>query len=89
MYDALEGLYPVKNGELKAVQASEADCVQIVNETKAEEKPASSTENNQQGAEEDVPLAADGGGGDKVEEPEMSSSPKETLEDSSNGPVEV
>lgn len=86
MYDALEGLYPVKNGELKAVQASEADCVQIVNETKAEEKPASSTENNQQGAEEDVPVAADG---DKKEEPEMSSSPKETLEDSSNGPVEV
>lgn len=95
LYDALEGVFPVQNGEVKAVQASAADSVQIVNETKAAaeekaEQPASTTSNGQQGAAESVPLVADGGKEDKKEEPEkVSSAPTETtpLEDTSNGPT--
>lgn len=86
MYDALEGVYPVQNGEVKAAQAPAADSVQIVNETKAAEQPeqlASTTSNDQQGAAESAPLVADGG----KEEDKVSSSPTETtpLEDTSNG----
>ncbi len=97
MYDALEGVYPVQNGEVKAVQASAADTVQVVNETKAAEQPAeekaepaSTTSNGQQEAAESAPLVADGGKEDKKEEPEkVSSAPTETtpLEDTSNGPT--
>ncbi|XP_067452631.1 receptor-type tyrosine-protein phosphatase C [Thunnus thynnus] len=86
LYDALEGVYPVQNGEVKAAQAPAADSVQIVNETKAAEQPeqlASTTSNDQQGAAESAPLVADGG----KEEDKVSSSPTETtpLEDTSNG----
>ncbi|KAJ4943413.1 hypothetical protein JOQ06_005914 [Pogonophryne albipinna] len=93
LYEALEGVFPVQNGELKAVQASSVDSVQVVNETKAAEKPegekaASTTSNDQQGAAESSPLVADGGKEDKKEEPEeVSSVPIETtpLQDTSNG----
>lgn len=51
LYDALEVVYPVQNGDVKAAQNS----VQIVNETA--ERPASTTSTDQQGAEE----GADGG----------------------------
>ncbi|XP_054458931.1 receptor-type tyrosine-protein phosphatase C [Anoplopoma fimbria] len=84
LYDALEGVFPVQNGEVKAVQASAGDSVQIVNETKAGEKveqPASTTSNNQQGEAESTPLVADGGKEDKKEEPETETAP---LEDTSN-----
>lgn len=95
LYDTLEGVYPVQNGEVKAVQASAADLVQIVNETKAAEQPAeekaeqpaSTTSNSQQGGAESTPLVADGGKEDKQDEPEnVSSAPTETtpLEDKSN-----
>ncbi|XP_070816803.1 receptor-type tyrosine-protein phosphatase C [Chaetodon trifascialis] len=95
LYDALEMVFPVQNGEVKAVQASAA--VQIVNETKAAEQPAeekaeepaSTTSTDQQGAAESAPTVADGEKEDKKEEPEkVSSSPTETtpLEDTSNGP---
>ncbi|XP_070764618.1 receptor-type tyrosine-protein phosphatase C [Enoplosus armatus] len=90
LYNALEGVFPVQNGEVKAVQASAADSVQVVNETKAAEQPAeekaeqpaSTTTNNQQGAAESAPLVADGGR-------EVSNAPTETtpLEDASNGPT--
>ncbi|KAM7388061.1 hypothetical protein PAMP_024262 [Pampus punctatissimus] len=86
MYDALEGVYPVQNGEVKAVQAD--DSVQIVNETKAtKQQSASTTSEDQQGASESAPLVADGGMEDKTEKAEqVSSSPKGTtpLEDTSN-----
>uniref|UniRef100_A0A7N6C2F5 Receptor-type tyrosine-protein phosphatase C n=1 Tax=Anabas testudineus TaxID=64144 RepID=A0A7N6C2F5_ANATE len=38
LYDALEGMFPVQNGEVKAAQATAVDAVQIVNETKAAEQ---------------------------------------------------
>ncbi|KAM6938637.1 receptor-type tyrosine-protein phosphatase C [Lycodopsis pacificus] len=88
LYEALEGLFPVQNGEVKAVQASAGDSVQVVNETKAAEPPAekveqptSTTSNNQQAAAESTPLVADGGKEDKREEPETETVP---LEDTSN-----
>lgn len=46
MYDALEVVFPVQNGDVKAAQNS----VQIVNET--EEQAASTPGTGQQGAEE-------------------------------------
>ncbi|XP_068563645.1 receptor-type tyrosine-protein phosphatase C isoform X2 [Cebidichthys violaceus] len=90
LYEALEGVFPVQNGEVKAVQASTGDSVQVVNETKAAEQPAeekveqptSTTSNNQQAAAESTPLVADGGKEDKKEEPETETVP---LEDTSNG----
>ncbi|XP_070687977.1 receptor-type tyrosine-protein phosphatase C isoform X2 [Pempheris klunzingeri] len=96
LYDALEGVFPVQNGEVKGVQASAADCVQIVNETKAAEQPAeeraeqpaSTTSNNQQGAAESAHLVADGGEDGKKEEPEnVPSASTETAppEDTSSG----
>ncbi|KAM8745202.1 receptor-type tyrosine-protein phosphatase C isoform 2-T2 [Acanthopagrus schlegelii] len=96
LYDALEGVFPVQNGEVKAPQASAA--IEIVNETKAaeqpaeekEEQPASTTSNGQQGAAESAPLMAEGEKEVKKEEPEeVSSTPTETtpLEDASNGPT--
>ncbi|XP_036970862.1 receptor-type tyrosine-protein phosphatase C [Acanthopagrus latus] len=94
LYDALEGVFPVQNGEVKAPQASAA--IEIVNETKAaeqpaeekDEQPASTTSNGQQGAAESAPLMAEGEKEVKKEEPEeVSSTPTETapLEDASNG----
>ncbi|XP_045905518.1 receptor-type tyrosine-protein phosphatase C isoform X4 [Micropterus dolomieu] len=90
LYDALEGVYPVQNGEVKAVQASAADSIQIVNETTEAEQLASTTSNDQQGEAESAPLVADEGKEDKKEEPEeVSNAPTETtpLEDTSNGPT--
>ncbi|XP_039667291.1 receptor-type tyrosine-protein phosphatase C isoform X2 [Perca fluviatilis] len=92
LYDALEGVFPFQNGEVKAVQASAADFVQVVNETKAAEQPTeetakqpvSTTTNDQQEAAESSPLVADGGKEDKKEEPEKVSTETTPLEDSSN-----
>lgn len=86
---------------MKAVQASAADSVQIVNETKAAEQPAeekaeqpasaaSTTSNDQQAPAESTPLVADAGKEDKKEGSDKeSSTPTETspLEDTSNGPT--
>ncbi|XP_041646952.1 receptor-type tyrosine-protein phosphatase C isoform X2 [Cheilinus undulatus] len=98
LYDALEGVFPVQNGDVKAAQASAADSVQIVNETKeaaaaeqpAEEKtkqPASTTNAGQQGAADSAPDVADGGKEDKKEESEKIPTETTPLEDSSNGPM--
>ncbi|XP_040895632.1 receptor-type tyrosine-protein phosphatase C isoform X2 [Toxotes jaculatrix] len=96
LYSALEGAFPVQNGEVKAVQASAADSVQIVNETKAAEQPAegkaeqpASTTSDQQGTAESAPVEADGGKEDKKEPEKESSTPTETppQEDTSNGPT--
>lgn len=63
LYSALESVFPIQNGEVKAAKGSEADSVQIVNETKAaeqtaEEKAASITSNGQQrAAESAAPVA--------------------------------
>uniref|UniRef100_A0A8P4G6J7 Receptor-type tyrosine-protein phosphatase C n=1 Tax=Dicentrarchus labrax TaxID=13489 RepID=A0A8P4G6J7_DICLA len=92
LYDAMEGVFPVQNGEVKPVQASAADSVQIVNETKAAvqpaeekaEQPASTTSKEQQEEAESAPLVADGGKGDKEEEPEKVSTETTPLEDKSN-----
>ncbi|XP_042371030.1 receptor-type tyrosine-protein phosphatase C isoform X2 [Plectropomus leopardus] len=91
LYNALEGVFPVQNGEVKAAHAPAADSIQVVNETNAAEEeaeqPASTTSNNQQGAAaESTPLVADGEKENKKEEPEKVSSPTETtpLEGSDN-----
>uniref|UniRef100_A0A8C3AVG1 Receptor-type tyrosine-protein phosphatase C n=1 Tax=Cyclopterus lumpus TaxID=8103 RepID=A0A8C3AVG1_CYCLU len=86
LYEALEGVFPVQNGEVKSIQASAGDSVQVVNETKAAEQPASTTTKNQQGAAESAPLVADGGKEDNKEEPESESA---LLEDTSTVTVEV
>lgn len=71
MYDALEGIVPVQNGDVKAAQNS----VQIVNETRAAERPCSTTSADQQEAEE----SADGGVSAATEE-EDSKCPTVTVE---------
>ncbi|XP_074524941.1 receptor-type tyrosine-protein phosphatase C isoform X2 [Halichoeres trimaculatus] len=99
LYDALEGVFPVQNGDVKAAQSSAADSVQIVNETKAAaataaeqpaEKPeqtASTTSNSQQGAAESAPPVADGGKEEKKEEATKVPTETTPLEDTSNGPT--
>lgn len=97
IYDAVEAAFPVQNGEVKPVQASAADSVQIVNETKAAEQkdegkaeePASTTSNEQQAAAESTPLVPDGDKEEKKEEAEKEAPPTETtpLDDTSNGPA--
>ncbi|XP_019730933.1 receptor-type tyrosine-protein phosphatase C isoform X3 [Hippocampus comes] len=85
LYDALDGVYPVQNGEVKAVRASEADSVQLVNETlsgqETEEKTAdvaSNTEMGQQKAAESDPVVPQGGQEDKKEAEKLSGSLTET-----------
>lgn len=95
MYDALEDVFPVQNGEVKAVEGSAANSIQIVNETKAAEQPleektkqsASRTSNGQQEAAESNPSVADGKKEDKKQEAEKVSTEATPLEDTSNGPT--
>lgn len=97
LYDAVEAVFPVQNGEVKPVQAPAADSVQIVNETKAAEQkdggkteaPASTTSNDQQPAAENTPLVSSGDKEQKTEEAEKESTPTEKtpLDDTSNGPT--
>ncbi|XP_062419386.1 receptor-type tyrosine-protein phosphatase C isoform X2 [Pungitius pungitius] len=83
LYEALEGVFPVQNGDVKAVQASACDSVQVVNETKADqqvaeekvEQPDGTTNDNQQGEAETTPLVDEGGKEDKKEEPEIETTP--------------
>ncbi|KAM8875228.1 receptor-type tyrosine-protein phosphatase C isoform 2-T4 [Spinachia spinachia] len=83
LYEALDGLFPVQNGEVKAVQASSCDSMQVVNETKADEQAAEeavaqlegTTRNDQQGAAETTPLVVDAGKEDEKEEPEIETTP--------------
>ncbi|XP_031641385.1 receptor-type tyrosine-protein phosphatase C isoform X1 [Oncorhynchus kisutch] len=101
LYDAVEGSFPIQNGEVKqpaTAPAAAADSIQVVNETKAEQ-PASATTATQQGAEvvkeavESTPLvagkeagAAAEGNEDEAKEP-GSPTEKTPLEGSSNGPA--
>lgn len=96
LYDTLEAVFPVQNGEVKAVQASAE--VQIVNETKTAEQPAeakaeqsaSTTSDDQQGEAESAPLVADEVKEEPKEKPEVALIPQtETtpLEETSNGPT--
>ncbi|XP_065811804.1 receptor-type tyrosine-protein phosphatase C isoform X2 [Labrus bergylta] len=87
LYNALDGVFPVQNGDVKAAQASAADSVLVVNETKlaAEpDEPASTASKGQQGAGDSTPDVGDG-----VKEEAAEKVPTETtpLEDSSNGPT--
>uniref|UniRef100_A0A8C8LTE0 Receptor-type tyrosine-protein phosphatase C n=1 Tax=Oncorhynchus tshawytscha TaxID=74940 RepID=A0A8C8LTE0_ONCTS len=101
LYDAVEGSFPIQNGEVKqpaTAPAAAADSIQVVNETKAAQ-PASATTATQQGAEvvkeavESTPLvagkeagAAAEGNEDEAKEP-GSPTEKTPLEGSSNGPA--
>ncbi|XP_036834666.1 receptor-type tyrosine-protein phosphatase C isoform X4 [Oncorhynchus mykiss] len=101
LYDAVEGSFPIQNGEVKqpaTAPAAAADSIQVVNETKAEQ-PASATTATQQGAEvvkeavESTPLvagkeagAAAEGNEDEAAEP-GSPTEKTPLGGSSNGPA--
>ncbi|KAM7011950.1 receptor-type tyrosine-protein phosphatase C [Tautogolabrus adspersus] len=90
LYEALEGVFPVQNGDVKAAQASAADSILIVNETKlaAEpDEPASTTSKGQQGAGESTPDVGDGVKEEKKEEAEKVPTETTPLEDSSNGPT--
>ncbi|XP_035504695.2 receptor-type tyrosine-protein phosphatase C isoform X2 [Scophthalmus maximus] len=85
LYDTVDGAFPVQNGEVKAVQASAADSLDIVNETKAAERPGATGSSDQQGAAEGSRVAADGA--QKEEAEKESSRPTQSMEDTSiNGP---
>ncbi|XP_067368925.1 receptor-type tyrosine-protein phosphatase C-like isoform X4 [Channa argus] len=97
LYDALDGVFPVQNGDVKAAQPPAVDSVEIVTENKAPEQPAvvkaeepaSTVADDQQGAAENTPLVSDvESKGDKKEEAEKAP-PTETtpLDETSNGPT--
>uniref|UniRef100_A0A671Y679 Receptor-type tyrosine-protein phosphatase C n=1 Tax=Sparus aurata TaxID=8175 RepID=A0A671Y679_SPAAU len=83
LYDALEGVFPVQNGEVKAPQASAA--IEIVNETKAAEQPTEKKEEQPAEKKEEQPASTTS----NEEAEEVSSTPTETtpLEGASNGPT--
>lgn len=91
MYDTLEGVFPVQNGDVKTAKGSAANSIQIVNETKTAEQPSKETAEwpasayriSQQGAAE---RAGDAGSEETTEEPDEVSSESTPLEDTSNGP---
>ncbi|XP_023195316.1 receptor-type tyrosine-protein phosphatase C isoform X2 [Xiphophorus maculatus] len=97
LYKALEGAFPVQNGEVKQVKSAAVASVEIVNETKAgeaeaekqpeekkAEEPDSTTSSNQQAEAESTPLVAESEKEKKEEEPAKESTPQE---ESSNGPT--
>uniref|UniRef100_A0A6Q2Y466 Receptor-type tyrosine-protein phosphatase C n=1 Tax=Esox lucius TaxID=8010 RepID=A0A6Q2Y466_ESOLU len=102
LYDAVEGAFPVQNGEVKhaATTPSGADSVQVINENKPEQ-PASATIGTEQQAlvveeaEESTPLVAEAGKDtgavaegkeDDLKDP-GSPTEKTPLGEGSNGPV--
>ncbi|XP_029939282.1 receptor-type tyrosine-protein phosphatase C isoform X2 [Salarias fasciatus] len=92
LYKALEDVFPHVNGEVKPVQASAVDSVQLVSETKtAAEQPAGTASPDQQvAAAESPPVVVDGEKEDKGEEPEEVSSAvqeKKSAGEASNGPT--
>ncbi|KAM6962535.1 receptor-type tyrosine-protein phosphatase C [Aplochiton taeniatus] len=101
LYDAVDGAFPVQNGEVKQdLTAPAAESIQMVDETKAEpaaekqaERPASATLPDQQRAvvteagETDPLVAKAHPGGAETEEKELSiPTEKSPLEETSNGP---
>ncbi|XP_007574306.1 receptor-type tyrosine-protein phosphatase C-like isoform X3 [Poecilia formosa] len=102
LYKALEGAFPVQNGEVKPVKSTTVASVEIVNETKAgeaeadkqqekkAEESASTTSSNQQAEAESAPLVAESEKEKKEEEPAKETSAlKESTpqEETSNGPT--
>ncbi|XP_047231239.1 receptor-type tyrosine-protein phosphatase C isoform X4 [Girardinichthys multiradiatus] len=99
LYKALEGAFPVQNGEVKPVKSSASDSVQIVNETQAAaeakkkpaeekaEEPPSTTSSDRQA--ESTPLVAESGTEKKEAGPakESSALTESTQEETSNGPT--
>ncbi|XP_062251206.1 receptor-type tyrosine-protein phosphatase C isoform X2 [Platichthys flesus] len=86
LYDTVQMLVPVQNGEVKAVQASAADSIQMISETAAPEQPDSAASSQQQEAEESTHLVAEEGKEDKEEEPGKESP---LMEDTSDVPLDV
>ncbi|XP_068175146.1 receptor-type tyrosine-protein phosphatase C isoform X2 [Antennarius striatus] len=80
LYDALEGVYPLQNGEVKAVPASAEDSLHIVDETAVADQPASTTSNDQQEA---APREAGG----KAENKEPEEDSETTSPEDSTGPT--
>nr|XP_061831838.1 receptor-type tyrosine-protein phosphatase C-like isoform X1 [Nerophis lumbriciformis] len=79
LYDALEGVYPVKNGEVKPVRASEVDSVLLVNETQSAEEADGPTLMDQQGeAESSGKSGAETGMEDGKKAEKVSGHPTET-----------
>ncbi|XP_056132483.1 receptor-type tyrosine-protein phosphatase C [Lampris incognitus] len=85
LYDALEGAFPVQNGDVKAASdtASAGDSVQMINETNAAEAAAENqalqSASDNQGADakeaaESTPLVGHMGNEDKQEQPDKVSS---------------
>lgn len=101
LYKALEGAFPVQNGEVKQAKGAAAASVEIVNETKAAaeaekqpeekkaEEPASTTSSGQQADTESTPLVNESEKKKEEEPATESSSPKEStpVEETSNGPT--
>ncbi|KAK5618242.1 hypothetical protein CRENBAI_020405 [Crenichthys baileyi] len=99
LYKALEGAFPVQNGEVKPkAKAAASDSVQIVNETQAEaekkpaeektEEPPSTTSSDRQA--ESTPLVAESGTEKKEAGPAKDSSAlteSTAQEETSNGPT--
>ncbi|XP_047198836.1 receptor-type tyrosine-protein phosphatase C isoform X2 [Hippoglossus stenolepis] len=83
LYDTMQMVFPVQNGEVKAVQASAADSIQIISETAAAKQPDSAASSQQQEAAESTHLVAEE---DNEEEPGKESS---LMEDTSTVPLEV
>ncbi|XP_060933938.1 receptor-type tyrosine-protein phosphatase C-like isoform X2 [Limanda limanda] len=83
LYDTVQMVFPVQNGEVKAVQASAADSIQIISETAAVEQPDSAASSQQQEAAESTHLVAEE---DKEEEPGKESL---LMEDTSTVPLDV
>ncbi|CAB1454870.1 unnamed protein product [Pleuronectes platessa] len=83
LYDTVQMVFPVQNGEVKAVQASAADSIQIISETAAAEQADSAASSQQQEAAESTHLVAEE---DKEEEPGKESP---LMEDTSTVPLDV
>ena len=93
LYDALDGAFPVQNGEVKQAASPSAASVQIVNET-LPEAAGSAAASDQQGAaaaqqaEETVPLVSASGKDTGAAESEGGSEePRPPSETTSNGPL--
>ncbi|XP_061883610.1 receptor-type tyrosine-protein phosphatase C [Entelurus aequoreus] len=80
LYDALDGVYPVKNGEVKPIRASEVDSVLLVNETQsAEEADGPTLMDQQREADSSGKPVAETGMEDDGKKPEkVSGDPTET-----------
>ncbi|XP_069377837.1 receptor-type tyrosine-protein phosphatase C isoform X2 [Paralichthys olivaceus] len=86
LYETMQMVFPVQNGEVKAVQASPADSIQIISETKAEEQPDSAASSKQPEAAESTQLMIVE---EKNVEPDKDSGLMEDTSNSSTVPLEI